>query len=72
MSVVSADNPFSITSIPPDIRQNLNILPEHKELLNVFKYDKNNMDKMLEVIRKRDQFRGTKLTDVFPEWDRYY
>ena len=72
MSVVSADNPFSITSIPPDIRQNLNILPEHKELLNVFKYDKNNMDKMLEVIRKRDQFRGTKLTDVFPEWDHYY
>ena len=71
-SVVDKENPFSITSIPPDIRSKLKILPEHKSLLDSYEYNEENMIKMMEIIRLRDAFRGTRLTDVFPEWDRYY
>ena len=72
MSVVDKENPFSITSIPPDIREQLHVLPEHKSLLESYPYDEENMIKMLDILRLRDAFRGTRLTDVFPEWERYY
>lgn len=72
MSVVDKGNPFSITSIPPDIRDRLHLLPEHQQLLESYEYDEDNMIKMLDIIRLRDNFRNTNLVEVFPEWDRYY
>lgn len=72
MAVVDKKNPFSITSIPPDIRKQLQILSEHEPLLESYEYDEKNMLKMLDIIKLRDNFRNTKLTDFFPEWDRYY
>ena len=71
-SVVSKDNAFCITSIPPDIRKKLKLLPQHVSLLESYEYDEKNMNKMLDIIRIRDAHRGTRLTEVFPEWDRYY
>ena len=71
-SVVSRDNAFCITSIPPDIRKELKLLPQHVSLLESYDYDEKNMNKMLDIIRIRDAHRGTRLTEVFPEWDRYY
>ena len=71
-SVVDTANPFSISSIPSDIRSQLNVSATQKRLLDVYPYDKDNMVRMLDILRMRDAFRKTSLVATFPEWSRYY
>jgi len=35
-------------------------------------FDQRLHDRMIEDVAKRDKYRGTCLTDVFPEWKPYY
>ena len=40
--------------------------------LENIEYDETQMIRMLQDTRDRDKYRGTCLTDLFPEWRNYY
>lgn len=76
------NNFYSIRSIPPDIRQlHLSKLENYRRMdktieeliynLVHFEFRENEMNQMLEHIKRRDKLRGTNLIDVFPEWKPY-
>ena len=72
---------YSIVSVPPSIRdQYLEKYYTHYRqetdhiisYLESMEYDEKQMEHMLKDIRDRDKYRGTCLTDIFPEWKPYY
>jgi hypothetical protein len=78
-------NLYTVTAIPPDIRElYLERIYEHaterhiKTFMKLANYltdmpfDESVHNRMMIDVAKRDKFRGTVLTDVFPEWEPYY
>jgi len=78
-------NLYTVTAIPPDIRElYLERIYEHaterhiKTFMKLANYltdmpfDESVHNRMMIDVAKRDKFRGTVLTDVFPEWKPYY
>jgi len=76
---------YTVTAIPLDIReQYLDRIytltkPHHTKTfmklanyLTDMEWDEERHKKMMIDVAKRDKYRGTVLTDVFPEWDPYY
>ena len=83
--VIGGDNLYTVTAIPPDIRElYLERIYEHapkrhiKTFMKLANYltdmpfDESVHNRMMIDVAKRDKFRGTVLTDVFPEWEPYY
>ena len=83
--VIGGDNLYTVTAIPLDIRDlYLERIYEHaperhtKTFMKLAKYltdmpfDESLHNRMMIDVAKRDKFRGTVLTDVFPEWEPYY
>ena len=83
--VIGGDNLYTVTAIPLDIRDlYLKRIYEHaperltKTFMKLAKYltdmpfDESLHNRMMIDVAKRDKFRGTVLTDVFPEWEPYY
>jgi hypothetical protein len=83
--VFGGENLYIVTAVPLDIReQYLEIIytqvkPHHTKTfmklanyLTDMKWDEKLHKKMMIDVAKRDKFRKTCLTDVFPEWKPYY
>jgi len=83
--VIGGDNLYTIATIPEDIRELYinkfynEAKPQHtKTFMKLISYltetpfDKDLHDRMIIDVAKRDKYRGTCLTDVFPEWKPYY
>tara|TARA_A100000164_G_scaffold283553_1_gene256144 strand:- start:172 stop:723 length:552 start_codon:yes stop_codon:yes gene_type:complete len=83
--VIGGDNLYTIATIPEDIREFYidkiyhESKPQHsKTFMKLISYltetpfDQSLHDRMIEDVAKRDKYRGTCLTDVFPEWKPYY
>ena len=83
--VIGGGNLYTIATIPEDIRE-LYIdriynesKPHHsKTFMKLVNYltdtpfDQDLHNRMIDDVEKRDKFRGTCLTDIFPEWMPYY
>jgi len=72
---------YSIVSVPPEIREQYleKYYRDYRKetdtiitYLENIEYDKSQMIRMLQDIKDRDKYRGTCLTDLFPEWRNYY
>ena len=83
--VIGGDNLYTIATIPEDIREfyidkiyNESKQQHSKTFMKLISYltetpfDQSLHDRMIEDVAKRDKYRGTCLTDVFPEWKPYY
>ena len=79
--VYGEDEIYSIVSVPPLIREQYlekyytNYRQETDQIISYLEnieYDEEQMEHMLEDIRDRDKYRGTCLTEIFPEWKPYY
>ena len=83
--VIGGDNLYTIATIPEDIRELYinkfynKVKPKHtKTFMKLISYltetpfDKDLHDRMIIDVAKRDKYRGTCLTDIFPEWKPYY
>ena len=83
--VIGGDNLYTIATIPEDIRELYinkfynEAKPQHtKTFMKLISYltetpfDKDLHDRMIIDVAKRDKYRGTCLTDIFPEWKPYY
>jgi hypothetical protein len=83
--VIGGDNLYTVTAIPLDLRDLYlesiyeNAPERHtKTFMKLAKYltdmpfDESLHNRMMIDVAKRDKFRGTVLTDVFPEWEPYY
>ena len=83
--VIGGSNLYTIATIPEDIREFYidkiynESKPQHsKTFMKLISYltetpfDQSLHDRMIIDVAKRDKFRGTCLTDVFPEWKPYY
>ena len=83
--VIGGSNLYTIATIPEDIREFYidkiynESKPRHsKTFMKLISYlaetpfDQSLHDRMIIDVAKRDKFRGTCLTDVFPEWKPYY
>jgi hypothetical protein len=83
--VVGGQNLYIVTAVPPDIREQYldkiysEVKPHHTKTfmklssyLTNMEWDEELHNKMMIDISKRDKYRGTCLTDMFPEWKPYY
>jgi len=79
--VCGEDEIYSIDSVPPLIREQYlekyytNYKQETDQIISYLEniqYDEEQMENMLKDIRDRDKYRGTCLTEIFPEWKPYY
>ena len=83
--VIGEPNVYTVTAIPEEIRElYIQNIYEHapKKHANTFMklinyltdmpFDKDLHNRMMIDVAKRDKFRGTCLTDLFPEWKPYY
>jgi len=83
--VIGGDNLYIVTAIPLDIREQYLdkiysvVKPHHTQTfmkltsyLTDMKWDEELHNKMMIDVERRDKYRGTCLTDVFPEWKPYY
>jgi hypothetical protein len=83
--VIGGDNLYTVTAIPPDIRElylekiykhaterHIKTFMKLANYLTDMPFDEILHIKMMIDVAKRDKFRGTVLTDVFPEWEPYY
>ena len=83
--VFGGDNLYIVTAVPLDIREQYLeriytlVKPHHTKTfmklanyLTDMEWDEKLHKKMMIDVAKRDKFRGTCLTDVFPEWKPYY
>ena len=83
--VIGGDNLYTIATIPEDIREFYidkiynQSKPQHSttfmkliSYLTETPFDQSLHDRMMIDVAKRDKFRKTCLTDVFPEWKPYY
>ena len=83
--VIGEPNIYTVTAIPEEIRElYIQNIYEHapKKHANTFMklinyltdmpFDKDLHNRMMIDVAKRDKFRGTCLTDLFPEWKPYY
>ena len=72
---------YSIVSVPPLIREHYleKYYTDYRQetdhiisYLENMEYDEKQMEHMLKDIADRDKYRGTCLTELFPEWKPYY
>ena len=79
--VYGEDEIYSIVSVPPMIREQYleNYYRDYRKeidhiisYLKDIEYDEEQMEHMLKDIMDRDKYRGTCLTELFPEWKPYY
>ena len=77
-NILVVNNEYSLSSIPPDIKDKyLNKLYSNKMIdlikyLEQAEYNEDDMWKMLNHIKRRDNHRKTNLLNVLPEWKKYY
>jgi len=83
--VIGGTNLYTVTAIPEGIREEYletiysraprNHAPTFLKLANYLTempFDQDLHNRMMIDVAKRDKFRGTVLTDLFPEWKPYY
>jgi hypothetical protein len=83
--VIGGANLYIVTAIPHDIREQYldkiysTVKPHHTQTfmklasyLENMEWDEELHNKMMIDVSRRDKYRGTCLTDVFPEWKPYY
>ena len=83
--VIGGGNLYTIATVPEDIRElyidriyNESKAHHSKTFMKLINYltdtpfDQDLHDRMIEDVAKRDKYRGTCLTDIFPEWRPYY
>ena len=66
---------YSIASVPPDIKDQYLKKDNPEKIVSYLKdteWDEKQMWNMLKDIQLRDRYRNTCLTDIFPEWKKYY
>ena len=83
--VIGEPNLYTVTAIPLDIRElylekiykhaterHIKTFMKLANYLEDMPFVENLHNRMMIDVAKRDKFRGTVLTDVFPEWEPYY
>ena len=66
---------YSVASVPPDIKEEYLKKDNPEKIISYLKgtdWNEKQMWIMLKDIKVRDQYRNTCLTDIFPEWSKYY
>ena len=66
---------YSVASVPPDIKELYLKKDNQSKIISYLEgtdWDEKQMWTMLKDIQVRDRYRNTCLTDIFPEWSKYY
>jgi len=66
---------YSVASVPPDIKEQYLKKDNPEKIVSYLEgtdWDAKQMWTMLKDIKVRDRYRMTCLTDIFPEWSKYY